>query len=55
MEEANFSNQEIDELVDTILEVMTTLQVGAEIRDSWVDEMWDWCLLLLARKNGGAD
>lgn len=43
------SNQEVLDLVLTIVEGIDAIENAKRPRESWSDEMRDWCLELLAR------
>lgn len=46
------TGEEARALVLSILEGVDFVEDGTELRASWPIEMWDWCLLLLARIYG---
>jgi hypothetical protein len=49
MDGAHLSSWEIRQLVLSILEGIDAVEAGDTVRDSWADEMRDWCDLLLSR------
>lgn len=46
---AHLTHQEAKDLVFSILDGLGAVEAGAWVGGTWINEMYDWCLLILSR------